>query len=120
MTQPLFAGPDHGSPITMGKDGKLNVPDQPIIPFIEGDGTGPDIWRASSGGCSMRAVQKAYGGKRRVRLDGRYYAGEKAFQTVHRQLAARRNCRRHFSTLLVRHQGAAHDAGGWWDYVRST
>ena len=36
-----------GDKITMGTDGKLNVPDNPIIPFIEGDGTGPDIWRAS-------------------------------------------------------------------------
>ena len=38
--------PKEGQPITMGAD-KLEVPDNPIIPFIEGDGTGPDIWRAS-------------------------------------------------------------------------
>jgi hypothetical protein len=38
--------PSQGQAITM-VDGKLNVPDQPIIPFIEGDGTGPDIWKAS-------------------------------------------------------------------------
>ena len=42
--------------------GKLVVPDQPIIPFIEGDGTGPDIWRASVRVLDA-AVQKAYGGK---------------------------------------------------------
>ena len=38
--------PSDGKKITLGADHKLNVPDQPIIPFIEGDGTGPDIWRA--------------------------------------------------------------------------
>ena len=38
--------PKEGEPITM-KDGKLQVPDKPIIPFIEGDGTGPDIWAAA-------------------------------------------------------------------------
>jgi isocitrate dehydrogenase len=45
--------------------GKLNVPDRPIIPFIEGDGTGPDIWRASQRVFDA-AVQKAYGGKRKI------------------------------------------------------
>ena len=39
--------PSNGEKITMGSDGKLHVPARPIIPFIEGDGTGPDIWRAS-------------------------------------------------------------------------
>ena len=38
--------PANGSPITMGAMHKLNVPDNPIIPFIEGDGTGADIWRS--------------------------------------------------------------------------
>jgi isocitrate dehydrogenase len=46
--------------ITMSA-GKLVVPDQPIIPFIEGDGTGPDIWRASQRVFDA-AVEKAYGG----------------------------------------------------------
>ncbi len=46
-------------------EGKLNVPDQPIIPFIRGDGTGPDIWAASQRVFDA-AVQKAYGGKRKV------------------------------------------------------
>jgi len=45
--------------------GKLNVPDNPIIPFIRGDGTGPDIWAASERVFDA-AVQKAYGGKRRI------------------------------------------------------
>ena len=56
--------PTTGKPITMAA-GKLNVPDQPIVPFIEGDGTGPDIWRASVRVFDA-AVQKAYGGKRRI------------------------------------------------------
>jgi isocitrate dehydrogenase len=45
--------------------GRLNVPDRPIIPFIEGDGTGPDIWRASKRVFDS-AVEKAYGGKRQI------------------------------------------------------
>jgi isocitrate dehydrogenase len=47
------------------KNGKLNVPDQPIIPFIEGDGTGPDIWNASVKVFDA-AVEKAYNGKRKI------------------------------------------------------
>ncbi|MEQ9149043.1 MAG: NADP-dependent isocitrate dehydrogenase, partial [Cytophagales bacterium] len=46
-------------------NGKLNVPDNPIVPFIEGDGTGPDIW-ASSKRVLDAAVEKAYGGKRKI------------------------------------------------------
>jgi isocitrate dehydrogenase len=77
MNQPLFPGPDHGSPITMGKDGKLQVPSDPIIPFIEGDGTGRDIWRASQRVLDA-AVAKAYGGKRKIAW-WEVYAGEKSF-----------------------------------------
>jgi isocitrate dehydrogenase len=59
-------------------DGAFVVPDQPIIPFIEGDGTGPDIWRASVRVFDA-AVRKAYGGARRIEwLE--VLAGEKAFQ----------------------------------------
>jgi isocitrate dehydrogenase len=58
-------------------DGKLNVPDQPIIPFIEGDGTGPDIWRASVRVFDA-AVEKAYGGRRKIQWQ-EVLAGEKAF-----------------------------------------
>ncbi len=57
-------------------DGKLVVPDNPIIPFIEGDGTGPDIWHASKLVFDA-AVQKAYGGKRSIEWF-EVYAGEKA------------------------------------------
>ena len=62
--------------ITM-RDGVLTVPDQPIIPFIEGDGTGPDIWRASKY-VLEQAVQKAYKGKRSI-VWKEVLAGEKAF-----------------------------------------
>lgn len=62
--------------ITM-KNGVLNVPDNPIIPFIEGDGTGPDIWRASRY-VLEQAVEKAYGGKRSIEWK-EVLAGEKAF-----------------------------------------
>ena len=57
-------------------NGKLAVPDNPILPFIEGDGTGPDIWRASVRVMDA-AVAKAYGGKRRIHWM-EVYAGEKA------------------------------------------
>ncbi len=56
--------------------GKLQVPDQPIIGFIEGDGTGPDIWRAAQPVLDA-ALAKAYGGRRRIAW-AEIYAGEKA------------------------------------------
>jgi isocitrate dehydrogenase len=59
-------------------NGKLNVPEHPVIPFIEGDGTGPDIWRASQRVFDA-AVQKAYGGKRKIAWM-EVYAGEKSFK----------------------------------------
>ena len=68
--------PADGAPVTM-KDGALCVPDNPILPFIEGDGTGPDIWRASRRVLDA-AVEIAYGGKRKIAWM-EVYAGEKAF-----------------------------------------
>jgi isocitrate dehydrogenase len=65
-----------GDPIRI-RDGKLEVPDRPILPFIEGDGTGPDIWRASQVVFDA-AVAKAYGGKKRIAWM-EVYAGEKSF-----------------------------------------
>jgi isocitrate dehydrogenase len=59
-------------------DGKFTIPDHPIIPFIEGDGTGRDIWRASQRVFDA-AVEKAYGGKRSVKWF-EIFAGEKAFR----------------------------------------
>uniref|UniRef100_A0A832I0U7 Isocitrate dehydrogenase [NADP] n=1 Tax=Eiseniibacteriota bacterium TaxID=2212470 RepID=A0A832I0U7_UNCEI len=65
-----------GEPITL-KDGKMVVPDHPVIPFIEGDGTGPDIWRAAVRVMDA-AVAKAYGGRRRIAWH-EVLAGQKAF-----------------------------------------
>ncbi len=63
--------------IKMGADGKLNVPDNPTIPFIEGDGIGPDIWKASVRVFDA-AINKAYNGKKKIHwLE--VLAGEKAF-----------------------------------------
>jgi isocitrate dehydrogenase len=67
--------PAQGQKITIA-NGKLAVPDQPIVPFIEGDGTGPDIWRASVRVMDA-AVQKAYGGKRKIHWM-EVYAGQKS------------------------------------------
>jgi isocitrate dehydrogenase len=66
-----------GERITM-QNGKLQVPDCPIIPFIEGDGSGPDIWRAAEPVMNA-AVEKAYGGKRKI-VWKEVLAGEKAFK----------------------------------------
>lgn len=68
--------PKEGQPITWTKD-QLQVPDHPIIPYIEGDGTGPDIWRASQLVLDQ-AVNKAYKGKKKI-VWFEVYAGEKSF-----------------------------------------
>jgi isocitrate dehydrogenase len=68
--------PKGGRKIAMGQGGRLQVPDNPSIPFIEGDGTGPDITRAAMKVWNA-AVEAAYGGKRRV-VWAEVYAGEKA------------------------------------------
>ncbi|MDW7709217.1 MAG: isocitrate dehydrogenase (NADP(+)) [Deferrisomatales bacterium] len=72
-----YAPPASGTPIGKGPDGVLRVPNDPILPFIEGDGTGPDIWRASRE-VFDRAVELAYGGERTVHWY-EIFAGEKAF-----------------------------------------
>ena len=72
----MTAAPTAGAKITIA-NGKLNVPDHPVIPFIEGDGTGPDIWNASVRVFDA-VIEKTYGGKRRIHwLE--VLAGEKAF-----------------------------------------
>src|SRR6187399_1576159 len=71
--------PASGAAITR-QNGRLVVPDNPIIPFIEGDGTGPDIWRASVRVLDA-AVAKAYGGKRKIEWM-EVLAGEKAFNAT--------------------------------------
>jgi isocitrate dehydrogenase len=70
--------PSEGDKIRLGSGQKLEVPDLPVLPYIEGDGTGPDIWRASQF-VFDNAVRKAYGGKRRV-VWMEVFAGEKAFK----------------------------------------
>ena len=75
---PLKRAPaPEGSKISI-RDGKLLVPDEPIIPFIEGDGTGPDIWRASVRVMDA-AVAKAYGGRRKIHWM-EVLAGEKSYK----------------------------------------
>jgi isocitrate dehydrogenase len=72
-----LALPTDGAPIGY-VDGKYEIPDNPIIPFIEGDGTGRDIWKASQRVFDA-AVEKAYGGKRAIKWF-EIFAGEKAFR----------------------------------------
>ncbi|HKX29068.1 MAG TPA: isocitrate dehydrogenase (NADP(+)) [Blastocatellia bacterium] len=77
---PVFNGvatPTEGKPIRM-EDGQPQVPDNPIIPFIEGDGTGPDIWRASERVFDA-AVARAYQGQRKI-VWYEIFAGEKSHQ----------------------------------------
>lgn len=69
--------PTEGQRITI-ENGKLNVPDNPIIPYIEGDGIGPDIWKAASRVLEA-AVEKAYGNKKKIAWY-EIYAGEKAHE----------------------------------------
>ena len=68
--------PQQGEKITVQSDGSLNVPNNPIIPFIEGDGTGPDIWAASVKVLDA-AVEKAYGGSKKIEWF-EVFAGEKS------------------------------------------
>jgi isocitrate dehydrogenase len=92
------SAPAAGQSITM-KDGKLQVPDQPTIPFIEGDGTGPDIWRASVRVLDA-AVEKAYKGKRKIHwLE--VLAGKKAFDKTGDWLpeATLDACRKHLVSI---------------------
>ncbi|MGA7872035.1 MAG: NADP-dependent isocitrate dehydrogenase, partial [Candidatus Binatus sp.] len=70
--------PSNGEKITLGANHTLKVPDRPIIPFIEGDGTGPDIWRASQY-VFDNAVKKTYGGKRQIAWM-EVFAGDKSFK----------------------------------------
>jgi isocitrate dehydrogenase len=71
--------PDEGDPITIVR-GALTVPDRPLIPFIEGDGTGPDIWRATRLVLDG-AVAKAYGGERAL-IWLEVFAGEKSLRVT--------------------------------------
>ncbi|HXI56780.1 MAG TPA: NADP-dependent isocitrate dehydrogenase [Polyangia bacterium] len=76
MASPTLNIPAGGQAIAVLSDGRLEVPDHPVIPFIEGDGTGPDIWRASVRVLDA-AVNKEFGGKKSIAW-AEVYAGEKA------------------------------------------
>jgi isocitrate dehydrogenase len=75
-----ITAPAEGAKMSI-RNGRLVVPDNPIVPFIEGDGTGPDIWRASVRVMDA-AVQKAYGGRRKIHWM-EVYAGEKSNRLLH-------------------------------------
>lgn len=77
MTYKLISVPQGGAHIKADANGNITVPDNPIIPYIEGDGTGPDIWNASQMVFDA-AVQKAYGGKKKIHWM-EVPAGEKSF-----------------------------------------
>jgi isocitrate dehydrogenase len=79
MNERLLSVPLEGEKIS-NENGKLKVPDKPILPFIEGDGTGRDIWRASQRVFDA-AVEKAYQGKRKIHWM-EFYAGEKAYHQL--------------------------------------
>src|ERR1700747_1839939 len=76
MASPTLKIPAGGQAIAVLGDGRLEVPDRPIVPFIEGDGTGPDIWRASVRVLDA-GVRKEFGGKKKIAWT-EVYAGEKA------------------------------------------
>ena len=75
MADATPTAPPGGARITI-ENGKLQVPDNPIVPFIEGDGTGPDIWRATVRVLDA-AVENAYGGRRKIHWM-EIFAGQKA------------------------------------------
>src|SRR6202163_1346342 len=79
-TAPQITAPADGAKMSIN-NGRLVVPDNPIVPFIEGDGTGPDIWRASVRVMDA-AVHKAYGGSRKIHWM-EVYAGEKSNRLLH-------------------------------------
>jgi isocitrate dehydrogenase len=88
-----------GSKISIGRNGKLKVPNDPIIPFIEGDGTGADIWKASVRVFDA-AVEKAFGGKKKI-VWKEVLAGEKAFKQTGSWLPAAtlENCKEYLISI---------------------
>jgi len=98
--------PQTGQPIAPDPHGELRVPDHPILPFIEGDGTGPDIWAAAVRVFDA-AVEKAYGGARKIAwLE--VLAGQKAYDKTGNWLPD--DTLNAFSDLPGRNQGPAHHA----------
>ncbi len=101
--------PSEGERVRVDDRGTWHVPDHPIIPFIEGDGTGADIWRASQIVFDA-AVEKAYGGRRSIAWM-EIYAGEKALERLRQGSVAARGDQPGHPRLRRRHQGSADHAG---------
>lgn len=80
----LYKVPEQGTPITVKENGRFDMPDNPIIPFIEGDGIGPDIWKSAQYVLDT-AVKKAYNGNRKIHWM-QIYAGEKAYNLTNQWL----------------------------------
>jgi isocitrate dehydrogenase (NADP) (EC 1.1.1.42) len=87
MNYKFIKVPTEGDKI-FSKNSEIDVPDHPIIPFIEGDGIGPDIWHATSR-IIEAAVKKSYGAKKKIYWM-EVFAGEKAKKNLQR-MASRRN-----------------------------
>jgi hypothetical protein len=109
--------PSQGEKITHSA-GRLKVPDRPVIPFIEGDGTGPDIWKASQRVFDA-AVEKAYGGKRKIEWF-EIYAGEKAQQVgrLSGQSPSSRHLRVHQRIFSGDQRASHHSLGKGFDHER--
>lgn len=84
MSYEKIVVPENGQKVTVNPDGTLNVPDMPIIPFIEGDGIGVDVTPVMQGVIDA-AVEKAYGGKKAIQWM-EIYAGEKANQVYGKEV----------------------------------
>ncbi|MBN1352563.1 NADP-dependent isocitrate dehydrogenase [candidate division KSB1 bacterium] len=110
----LLKPPVEGAKITT-KNGKLQVPDNPIIPFIEGDGTGPDIWRASVRVFDA-SVKKAYAGKRKIAWF-EIYAGLKALQKYGNDNVLPEDTIEAIKTYLVAIKGPLTTPVGGFPYV---
>lgn len=96
--------------ITMGEGRKLNVPNNPIIPFIEGDGIGPEIWGVAQKVFDT-AVEKAYGGNRKIEWK-EMLAGEKAFKQTGEWLPV--ETLQIAKDYIVSIKGAVNHSHRWW------
>ncbi len=95
--------------ITMGSNGKLKVPENPTIPFIEGDGIGPDIWKASVRVFDA-AIEKAFHGKKKINWL-KVLAGEEAFNKTGEWMPE--ETMKCFQRIFDSHQRAANHSR-WW------
>ncbi len=96
--------------ISMGSNGLLQVPNNPTIPFIEGDGIGPDIWKASVRVFDA-AIQKAYGGEKKIEWM-KVLAGEEAFKKTGEWMPEATMDA--FKEYLLIDKGTTYNTGGWW------